>query len=116
MSPAIGFLVCLLFILAFLLLCFLARRKEKEEWNGGVCKEHGFPWVQFDMDSQGGRMYKCKPNLYVPGNFPCCYVDISYGVDKKPKKKKELKWKVKYKAVVLNPDAIVKIKVGKKKD
>ncbi len=42
-------------ILAFGL---VASRLERNEWNGGVCKKNGLPWVYFDTDSQGGRGYQ----------------------------------------------------------
>ena len=42
---------------------------ERRQWNGGHCK-CGATWRMFDIDSQGGRMYKCD----------ACgsYVDVSY--------------------------------------
>lgn len=52
----------------------LARNKEKKDWNGGICSKSGKNWILFDIDSQGGRMYK---DGY--GN----YCDVSYKVDKK---------------------------------
>ena len=36
-----------------------ARVLEKREWNEGSCDRCGYPWKSFDMDSQGGRGYKC---------------------------------------------------------
>lgn len=50
---------------------------EKAQWNNGVCKVCGAKWKQFDMDSQGGRMYRCE-------NWHYC--DISYSVDKELEK------------------------------
>lgn len=49
-----------------------ARHQEKRLWNNGICEVSGMPWIHFDNDSQGGRMYHdgC-------GNF----CDISYYVD-----------------------------------
>ena len=49
------------------------RCHEKREWNNGYCKKTGLPWILFDTDSQGGKMYKDGE-----GN----YCDISYNVDK----------------------------------
>lgn len=49
------------------------RYNEKKNWNNGYCKECGNPWIHFDTDSQGGRMYKCNNGHYC---------DISYRVDK----------------------------------
>lgn len=51
------------------LLCALY---EKLQWNNGVCRECGEEWICFDVDSQGGRGYRCK-------NFHFCW--ISYPVD-----------------------------------
>jgi ssDNA-binding Zn-finger/Zn-ribbon topoisomerase 1 len=55
-------------------------RLEKEDWNGGICKDCGTPWVRFDTDSGGGRLYKCK----CPDNF----IAISWWFDDKYEKKK----------------------------
>jgi hypothetical protein len=49
------------------------RNRERVMWNNGVCEESGQPWVCFDLDSHGGRMYRDED-----GN----YCDISYAVDK----------------------------------
>jgi hypothetical protein len=49
------------------------RNNEKRWWNNGVC-ECGSEWNGFDMDSQGGRGYKCDRQHYVW---------ISYNIDKK---------------------------------
>ena len=49
------------------------RRYEKKEWNNGVCSKCGDKWRLFDIDSQGGRMYRCD-------NWHYC--DVSYNVDK----------------------------------
>ena len=49
------------------------RRREKKDWNNGVCAESGLPWLHFDTDSQGGRGYKDGQ-----GN----YIWVSYRVDK----------------------------------
>lgn len=35
----------------------LASIHERVEWNNGICKKNGVPWIQFDTDSQGGRGY-----------------------------------------------------------
>lgn len=34
-------------------------RNEKRQWNSGVCARCNQPWTLFDVDSQGGRGYKC---------------------------------------------------------
>jgi hypothetical protein len=51
---------------------YFGYRREKAEWNGGVCAETGLPWEQFDTDSQGGRGYKS-------GKY---YLWVSYPVDR----------------------------------
>lgn len=72
MNPS-DFLGIMLIVL-MLVGAVLARRSEKNKWNGGVCAECGTQWNQFDTDSQGGRMYKCK----CKASHHC---DISYRVD-----------------------------------
>lgn len=63
----------IIFIFLICLGAIAVRTKEKKEWNNGYCKECGEKWQLFDVDSQGGRMYKCS-------NRHRC--DISYNVDK----------------------------------
>lgn len=63
-------LICL-----FMLFCFYGYIKEKKEWNNGICPHCGSKWICFDVDSRGGRMYKCETRKH--------YVDISYPVDNK---------------------------------
>lgn len=46
---------------------------EKKSWNNGICPCCGKPWIHFDTDSQGGRMYRCE-------NWHGC--TITYNVDK----------------------------------
>jgi hypothetical protein len=63
-----------IFILATMVIGgFLCRRYEKREWNKGYCRETGYPWKSFDMDSSGARGYKDGF-----GN----YLWVSYGVDR----------------------------------
>lgn len=50
--------ILLMVLIALLYSLRLAIRSEKLAWNGGVCAYTGAPWECFDMDSQGGRMYK----------------------------------------------------------
>ena len=50
---------------------------EKKEWNNGISKKTGEPWVHFDTDSQGGRGYRSQGNGYVERTW------ISWPVDKK---------------------------------
>jgi hypothetical protein len=33
---------------------------ERVSWNGGRCRKCGAPLICFDVDSQGGRGYKCS--------------------------------------------------------
>lgn len=67
-------------IIAIIVIAFLivggiyARYSEKKSWNNGICPYCGKPWIRFDTDSQGGRMYRCE-------NWHGC--DISYNVDKR---------------------------------
>ena len=35
---------------------------EYKKWNDGICSENGLHWERFDMDSQGGRLYKAGDN------------------------------------------------------
>lgn len=50
-----------------------ARKQEKKNWNKGICPYCGKPWMHYDTDSHGGRMYRCE-------NWHSC--DVSYRVDK----------------------------------
>lgn len=53
---------------------FIVRHMEKKRWNNGICPECGEQWMEYDMDSQGGRLYRCE-------NWHSC--DITYEVDKR---------------------------------
>lgn len=53
--------------------CLYVKHNEKKKWNNGICPICNEPWYCFDVDSQGGRMYKCSNNHYC---------DITYRVDK----------------------------------
>ena len=46
------------------------RNQEKKEWNGGICRESGLPWISFDQDSQGGRGYTTTEGTAVS----CCWI------------------------------------------
>ena len=50
-----------------------ARGSEKKMWNNGICQYCRSTWKIFDVDSSGGRGYKC-----------ICprHIWISYAVDK----------------------------------
>ena len=46
------------FLVVFIGGAIWAYRREKREWNNGICADNGLPWERFDTDSQGGRGYK----------------------------------------------------------
>ena len=48
-------------------------RDDKKTWNNGICAKSDKKWCCFDMDSQGGRLYKDGE-----GN----YCDIQWYVDR----------------------------------
>jgi len=52
-----------------------ARSSEKKTWNNGICPDCFSIWQIFDVDSQGGRGYKCVCPRHIW---------ISYAVDKRP--------------------------------
>lgn len=54
MEIGLIFVVC--FIFSGVALGFIL---EKRSWNKGKCRNCGGSWVKFDVDSQGGRGYKC---------------------------------------------------------
>ena len=64
----------------FILMCIMAvgfitvRRNEKKDWNHGYCSMCGNKWIEYDMDSQGGRGYKCSSGKHS--------IWITYNVDK----------------------------------
>lgn len=60
MIEKIDYMVLGLIIVAGWIICIYAINREKKRWNNGKCPECGEEWEMFDMDSQGGRMYKCK--------------------------------------------------------
>lgn len=73
-------------LIVFGITCFISsiifdRRKEKKEWNKGICPYCGKEWEPYDTDSQGGRMYTCK-------NWHYCL--ITHNVDKKKSVKKNM--------------------------
>lgn len=41
----------------FLMLWIIARKAEAKEWNHGICRQSGLPWVAFDVDSSGATGY-----------------------------------------------------------
>lgn len=71
----LDYVIIATFVGLLVLFVGFAYRCERRAWNGGRCRLHGFGWVHFDNDSQGGRGYKC-------GHEGRCIVWISYtGVD-----------------------------------
>jgi hypothetical protein len=55
LADYIGFTVLALMIAS----CVWGYRSEKKLWNNGWCPDCNNIWRPFDMDSQGGRGYKC---------------------------------------------------------
>ncbi len=47
-------------VLVFVALSIWARQGEVRVWNGGLCQKCSTLWRNFDVDSQGGRGYKCS--------------------------------------------------------
>ena len=43
----------------FALISYASYRHEKKLWNNGRCADCNYFWEFFDLDSQGGRGYKC---------------------------------------------------------
>ena len=63
-------------IIAALIFCcyWFGYRHEKKLWNNGWCPQCNNIWRSFDMDSQGGRGYRC--------DCPHRHIWISYaGID-----------------------------------
>ena len=62
MKEELKIIVFVIILCMGLILIAFAIYKEKKIWNKGYCPKCGEKWIMFDMDSQGGRMYKCKNN------------------------------------------------------
>lgn len=60
-------------IILAILFVLMARNHERKTWNNGVCPNCCSTWEIFDVDSQGGRGYKCACRRYIW---------ISYAVDR----------------------------------
>ena len=45
-------------LLLFMILALYGSVSERLEFNNGICKESGEPWVYFDSTSQGCKGYK----------------------------------------------------------
>lgn len=43
---------------------------ERRDWNGGLCRWCGSPWVYFDTDSHGGRGYSCGEGHSIWISYP----------------------------------------------
>lgn len=48
----------LLLLLLIPLLACIGYLWERHDYNKGICRKSGKPWIYFDTDSQGGRGYK----------------------------------------------------------
>ena len=64
----------ILVIVVLICLGIYAREDEKKRYNNGFCPNCGNSLRCFDMDSQGGRMYKCDTCGY--------YTSVTYSIDK----------------------------------
>jgi hypothetical protein len=58
--PKAEYIFAGLLVALFIIGSVSAFRCERRVWNGGLCDKCWTPWVIFDMDSQGGRGYKCS--------------------------------------------------------
>lgn len=50
----------LLIPLIIILGCIITRAKERKNFNHGRCPHCGSELIVIDMDSQGGKLWKCK--------------------------------------------------------
>ena len=58
-------------VLTFILVAGVwAWRREVHDWNGGRCRQCGDRLYSFDMDSQGGRGYRCAIGHYLWISYP----------------------------------------------
>lgn len=55
-----GILVGLM--VAQLILSLILKRRDKKEWNDGVCRKCGKPWRFVYHNRKGERAYKCENN------------------------------------------------------
>lgn len=67
-------ILVILIIVTLVCLAIHAREDEKKRYNNGFCPNCGNSLRCFDMDSQGGRMYKCDICGY--------YTWVTYNVDR----------------------------------
>lgn len=73
-------------LIVFGITCFIGsvisdRIKEKKKWNKGICPYCGKEWILYDVDSNGGKLYRCE-------NWHSC--SITHNIDKKKSVKKNM--------------------------
>ena len=63
-------------VIMVVLICLViyVRYDEKKHYNNGFCPNCGTRLRCFDVDSQGGRMYKCDACEY--------YTSVTYNIDR----------------------------------
>lgn len=71
-------------LIVFGIVCFIGsmisdRRKEKKQWNKGICPYCRKKWILYNVNSNGSRMYRCEK---------WHYCSIKYNADKKKSVKK----------------------------
>ena len=59
------YLILVAFVVLWVSVGCIQWRKQRNAWNGGICAASGLPWIQFDQDSQGGRMFKDGAGNYL---------------------------------------------------
>jgi hypothetical protein len=59
-ARTLGIIIGIVLMTLMLAGCCYGFFSEKKSWNNGVCADCQTPWENFDMDSQGGRGYKCR--------------------------------------------------------
>lgn len=57
-------LICSFIVATFTTATLIARRKEKEDYNNGICPHCGTKLKNFDMASDGSRGYTCDQCNY----------------------------------------------------
>jgi len=69
-SDLMPWLIVAAWMIVFIGGSILAVRFERRDWNDGHCGSCGERWVNFDMDSQGGRGYRCGGRHYIWITWP----------------------------------------------
>lgn len=64
MATFLGWVVICSFF-AFAALYFVGWYLEFKDWNYGICKESGQPWISFSVDSSGAIGYKDHHGHYI---------------------------------------------------